>query len=176
VVAPQLVPFVFGANYHDASRLVALGVMTTLVVATKQAALVGLMSERRTSFSLIDSLVVSALYAVLSHLLTGALGITGLMLAELGSQLVSLTVVGFVIAPRFKQAGVASEAYKAAFCLLGGLVALLCLFFSFDSQLRWLIGFAVSVGAAAMVWVLLTTEQERSALLPLLRSLQQRKR
>lgn len=169
IVAPWIVPLIFGPDYVPAARLVSIGVMSALLLTTKQAVLVGLIAERRTSFSLLDSLLVSVGYAGLSALLIAPLGVTGLLLADCGSQLLSLAIMGIVVGRRFVQPGIGGEAAKTLLSMLLALALLAASYLLFDSPLRLLWAASWLALAAGMVPALLLRRDERAALVGIAR-------
>jgi O-antigen/teichoic acid export membrane protein len=169
--ATWVVPLVFGAQYTSAVRLVGLGVANALVIATKQAMLTGLMSERKTGYPLADALVSSLVYAVLAALLIPTLGVAGMLLGEVLGQLTALLLLAAMLSSRFAQPDSARPALTALVTLMLTLTALGAAFVYSDRPWLYtplLIGLSVSVP-----WLLFTRD-ERAFLIGALRRRWQR--
>lgn len=163
-----IVPLAFGDRYASAVRLVSIGVATALVNATKQAMIVGLMSERKTGYALADSFVSSVMYAPLAMLLTPGLGVAGLLLAELMSQLTSLVMLGWILSTRFMQADSARPAFKALSALLVTIAALLVTYLVYDRPNSWMAYVPALICLSASVPWVLFNKGERTALVQIL--------
>lgn len=168
--AAWLVPLAFGDRYLRAVPLVSIGVSTALVNSTKQAMLVGLMSERKTGYALIDSVLSSLVYAPLALLLTPALGVAGMLLGELISQLTSLLFLGWVLSSRFTHADNAGSAWKALAALLVTISTLLLTYFYYGHAYSALFFMPALLGLSVSVPWVLFTHGERSALAQTVRS------
>ena len=165
-----LVPLAFGDHYTAAVKLVSIGVATALVNATKQALLVGLMSERKTGYALADSFVSSLMYAPLAMFLTPKLGVAGLLLAELVSQLTTLLLLGSILSSRFTHADSARPAFKALSALVVTITVLLLTYFVYDRPGSWLGYVPALIGLSLSVPWVLFTQGERTALVQTLRA------
>lgn len=165
-----LVPLAFGDRYASAVKFVSIGVATALVNATKQSLLIGLMSERKTGYALADSFVSSILYAPLAVLLTPMLGVAGLLLGELVSQLATLLMLGWVVSSRFRHADSARPAFKALSALVITITALLLTYFVYDRANSWMAYVPVLIGLSLCVPWVLFTQGERTALVQMLRA------
>lgn len=164
--ASWLVPLIFGATYASAVKLVSLGVATATVTATKQALLVGLMSERKTGYALMDSLLSSSAYTALAISLTPSLGVTGILLSDLLGQSLPLLVLSILLSNRFKQPDTWKQALLAFLALAMTLSALMFAFAAHDRVfLTAPLLVSLSLGAP---W-LLFTRAERAQLTQLLR-------
>lgn len=165
-----LVPMAFGDRYSVAVKFVSIGVATALVYATKQAMLIGLMSERKTGYALADSFVSSVMYAVLAMVLTPKLGVAGLLLGELASQLTTLLMLGWILANRFRHADSARPALKALGALVVTLTVLLLTYYVHDRPGSWLGYTPALIGLSLSVPWVLFTQGERTALVQTLRA------
>jgi len=168
-LSPWLVPLIFGGQHAAASRLVSLGVMTATVQAIKQAVLVGLLSERRTSYALLDSFIASATCAGLAALWTPTFGVTGLVVAEFSGHLLALVVLCGRLAPRVVGSALGRQAAGAAVGLACGLLGLVFAYRAFDLPWRgaWLA--TLCAGALPGLAFLLFTPSERAFVLDAVR-------
>ncbi|MEY4575763.1 MAG: Polysaccharide biosynthesis protein [Pseudomonadota bacterium] len=180
LIAPWLVPILFGPQYASAAKLVALGLMTATVLATKQAVLVGLMSERRTSYALLDALVASVAGALFALWWMPRLGIAGMMLAEFAAHALSMLVLATLLTTRLSSAaGVGHARAQAGVAALGltlGLVSLATTYQVFDTPARlpWLLAQAL-LALVGVPWCLFTRDERKAAREELQRALPSRR-
>jgi O-antigen/teichoic acid export membrane protein len=158
--ANWLVPLAFGSTYLSAVKLTSLGVATTVVMVTKQAILTGLMSERKTGYALLDSLLSSVLFALLAVWLQPDLGVAGMLLAELIGHLTVLILFASLLTGRFVQAETRVPAIKAASALMLTITALLFSFSTHDEAWGpWLYTPILICLSASVPWVLFTRNE-----------------
>jgi O-antigen/teichoic acid export membrane protein len=172
--ANWLVPLIFGGTYASAVKLVSLGVATATVNATKQALIVGLISERKTGYALMDSLLSSALYTAFAMSLTPSWGVTGILISDLLGQSVPLIVFSVLLSGRFKQPDTRKQALLTLLALALTLAALVFAFAMHEHTLGPIVYTPLLIGVSLGAPWLLFTREERAALMQLLRSRFQR--
>jgi len=123
-IKPYLVRVAFGTQYVGTVPLVDLGLISISLTTLRQALVVGLISERRTGYALLDSLVTTLISAVLGQLLIPQLQAAGYLLAELLGNLASLSVLALVFGARLHREGRSLELFRALGVLLAGLAML----------------------------------------------------
>jgi O-antigen/teichoic acid export membrane protein len=130
LIAPLLIPRLFGAAYAHTAPLVNLGLMTATVLTLKQAIMVALLSENRTVFALGDAVVSSLVCALVARWSIPALGVTGFVLAELLAHVTGALTLVLAMALRVRHAGVGRQAGAAAGLLLYVLAAMTAGYFT----------------------------------------------
>jgi O-antigen/teichoic acid export membrane protein len=168
--ARWLVPLAFGDNYISAVKLVNLGVATAIVYVTKQAMVVGLMSERRTGYALLDSFLSSGAYAALAWLLTPSFGLVGMLSAELLGHSITLIVMSAILAKRFRTPETLRPARKTAGTMLLTLGMLMLALYVHDTTSGALLCTPFLIALSAGTPWLLFTRDEREVLSQMLRA------
>lgn len=172
--ASWLVPLVFGPTYAGSVKLVSLGVATATINATKQALLVGLLSERKAGYALMDSLLSSALYSAIAFVITPMFGVTGILVSDLLGQSLPLLVFGVLLSGRFRTPDTTRRVLLTLLAL-GLTLSALILTFALHDQPRgtWLTT-PLLIGASLSVPWLLFSGTERAQISQMLRARLQR--
>lgn len=124
VIKPYLVRIAFGSQYVWTTSLLDLGLISIILGTVKQALLVGLISERRTGYALVDSLVSTITSAAIGNVLIPQLQAAGLLLGELLGNLASFTILFGLLSVRVRGEGKLLELVGTAGSLFAGLLML----------------------------------------------------
>jgi O-antigen/teichoic acid export membrane protein len=161
VITPILVPIVFGSRYEATCQLVGVGLLTATVLAVKQCILVSLISERRSTYAVLDMVVATGTFALLASNLIPRFGAVGFIAAECSAHLLGTLALAVAMSLRVKGTERAREGAVALVMLVVGLVAIALSAITMNQAWHWLAGSLLLFTSSALNLAFLFTAAER---------------